>query len=81
MSFQCRDCNQKFSSLSNFDDHRYGKYDKNLPNYGRCCRTAEELTNNGFFLKGDVWKRAVKQEFQKRFEELMANRQAKRRAK
>jgi len=39
----CPACRLVFSTVSNFDRHRTGKYDITAPQYGRRCLTAQEM--------------------------------------
>ena len=47
----CRACGLTFSTVSNFDRHRIGKYAIAAPHHGRRCLTADELREKGWRVK------------------------------
>jgi len=43
----CKTCGEYFSGIQPFDEHRKGTYTQLPPQYGRSCRSPEEMIARG----------------------------------
>lgn len=51
----CRTCGEYFNSTAAFDKHRVGGYSNGPPDYGRRCRTPDEMRAAGMTQNATGW--------------------------
>lgn len=70
MRTTCRACGRAFGGLTGFEKHRTGAYTDTPPDYGRRCRSDEEMTASGYHEANGVWVKPASEKQLARFRSL-----------